>query len=68
MTEGTSSIVTHKAPSSFALTLVSSASRNVFEDNTLANFKNFLSQEINLQGKWRVAVTEITFPTHKQRN
>ena len=36
---------------------------NVFKDNTLANFKNLLSEEINLQGEWRVAVTEITFPT-----
>ena len=35
---------------------------NVFKDNTLANFKNLLSEEINLQGEWRVAVTEITFP------
>ena len=68
MTEGTSSLVTHNAPPSFTITLVSSVSRNVFKDNTLANFKNFLSQEKNLQGEWRVAVTEITFPTHKQRN
>ena len=36
---------------------------NVFKDNTLANFKNLLNEEINLQGEWRVAVTEITFPT-----
>ena len=36
---------------------------NVFKDKTLANFKNLLSEEINLQGEWRVAVTEITFPT-----
>ena len=60
MTEGTSSLVTHNAPSSFTITLVSSALRNVFKDNTLANFKKFLSQEINLQGEWRVAVKEIT--------
>ena len=31
--------------------------------NTLANFKNLPSEKINLQGEWRVAVTEITFPT-----
>ena len=36
---------------------------NVFKDNTLANFKNLLGEEINLQGEWLVAVTEITFPT-----
>ena len=64
MTEGTSnSLFTHNVPPSFTITLVSSASMNVFKDNTLANFKNLLSEEINLQGEWRVAVTEITFPT-----
>ena len=64
MTEGTSnSLFTHNVPLSFTITLVSSASMNVFKDNTLANFKNLLSEEINLQGEWRVAVTEITFPT-----
>ena len=63
MTEGTSSLVSHNAPPSFTITLVSSAARNVFKDNTLANFKNLLSQEINLQGEWRVVVTEITFLT-----
>ena len=36
---------------------------NVFKDNTLVNFKILLSEEINLQGEWKEAVTEITFPT-----
>ena len=36
-----------------------------FKDNTLAKFKNFLSEEKDLQGEWRVAVREITLPTHK---
>ena len=64
MTEGTSdSLFTHNVPPSFTITLVSSASMNVFKNNTLANFKNLLSEEINLQGEWRVAFTEITFPT-----
>ena len=64
MTEGTSnSLFTHNVPPSFTITLVSSASMNVLKDNTLVNFKNLLNEEINLQGEWRVAVTEITFPT-----
>ena len=63
MTEGTSSLFTHNVPHSFTITLVSPASMNVFKDNTLANFKNLLSEEIYLQGEWRVAVTEIAFPT-----
>ena len=36
---------------------------NVFKDNTLANFKNLLSEEIIFQGESRVAVIEITFPS-----
>ena len=63
MTEGTSSLFTHEITPSLTITLVSSASRKVFKDNTLVNFKNGLSEEINLQGEWRVAVAEITFFT-----
>ena len=63
MTEGTSSLFTHNFPPFFTITLVSSASMNVFKYNTFANFKNLLIEEIYLQGEWRVAVTEITFPT-----
>ena len=37
---------------------------NIFIDNSLASFKKLLSEDINLQGEWRVALTEITFPTH----
>ena len=37
---------------------------NIFNDNSLASFKNLLSENIDLQGEWRVALTEITFPTH----
>ena len=49
---------------SFTITLVSSASMNIFNDNSLASFKNLLSENIDLQGEWRVALTEKTFPTH----
>ena len=35
-----------------------------FIDNSLASFKNLLSEDIDLQGEWRVASTEIMFPTH----
>ena len=49
---------------SFTITLVSSASMNIFNDKLLASFKNLLSEKIDLQGEWRVALTEITFPTH----
>ena len=42
--------------------LVSSASMGVFTDNTLANFKNLFSEEIILEGDWRVALSEVIFP------
>ena len=45
---------------SFTFTLVSSASMIIFIDNWLASFKNRLSEDIELQGEWRV----ITFPTY----
>ena len=48
----------------FTIHLVSSASMNIFPDNTLAKFKNFLSQEINLEDDWRVAISEIIFPAN----
>ena len=63
MTEGTSSLFTQSVPPFFTITLVSSASMKVFKDNTLANLISLLSEEISMQGEWRVAVTEVTFPT-----
>ena len=48
---------------SFMVTLVSLASMNIFSGNSLANFKNLLNEKIILQGEWKVAPTEITFPT-----
>ena len=49
---------------SFTITLVSSAPMKIFIDNLLTSFKNLLSEDIDLQGEWRVALTEITFPTN----
>lgn len=36
----------------------------LFPGNSLASFKNQLSQPINLEGTWAVALTEITFPSN----
>ena len=49
---------------SFSITLVSSASMDIFIDNSLASFKNLLSENIRLQGERRVELSEITFATH----
>ena len=48
---------------SFSNTLVSSASMNIFIDNSLVSLKDLLSEDINLQGDGRVAITEIKFST-----
>ena len=38
-------------------------SLNLVFHNSLPNLKNLFSQDIDLQGEWRVALTEISFPT-----
>ena len=35
---------------------------NIFLQNTLSSFKNYFNEEINLEGDWRVALSEIIFP------
>ena len=45
----------------FMVHLVSSASMNIFPQNTLSSFKNYFNEEINLEGDWRVALSEIFF-------
>ena len=49
---------------SFSITLVSSALMNIFIDNSLASFKNLLTEDIDLKGEWKITLIEITFPTH----
>ena len=53
-----------KDKDSFSITLVSSISMIIFMDISLASFKSLLSEDIDLQGEWRVALTETTFPTY----
>ena len=47
----------------FEVHLLSTASLEIFGDNTLAAFKNQLPQNISLEGDWRVALSEIIFPS-----
>ena len=35
----------------------------IFDSNTLASFRNFFNIGIQLSGDWRVALSEIIFPT-----
>ena len=47
----------------FNIYLISSASMDIFGQNTMASFTNQFNEPIFLEGDWRVALTEITFPT-----
>ena len=48
----------------FSIHLVSSASMDVFKNNTLASFCNQLAQPLQLEGKWQVALESIIFPAN----
>ena len=51
---------------SFTFELVSNASAELFPDNTLSSFTNFLSEQVNLEGQWEVAISEISYPSMYQ--
>ena len=46
----------------FTLELVSNASMDIYRDNTLSSFTNFLPDQIDLDGTWEVALMEISYP------
>ena len=51
---------------SFTIELVSNASGELFPDNTLSSFTNFLPEQVNLEGQWEVAISEISYPSMYQ--
>ena len=51
---------------SFTIELVSNASGELFPDNTLSYFTNFLPEQVNLEGQWEVAISEISYPSMYQ--
>ena len=51
---------------SFTIELVSNASGELFPDNTLSFFTNFLPEQVKLEGQWEVAVSEISYPSRYQ--
>ena len=51
---------------SFTIELVSNASGELFLDNTLSSFTNFLPEQIKLEGQWEVATSEISYPSMYQ--
>ena len=51
---------------SFTIQLVSKGSGELFPDNTLSSFTNFLPEQLNLEGQWEVAISEISYPSMYQ--
>ena len=51
---------------SLTIELVSNASAQLFPDNTLSSFTNFIPQQLNLDGQWEVATSEIFYPSKYQ--
>ena len=51
---------------SFTIELVPNASAQLFPDNTLSSFTNFLPEQLNLDGQWEVAISEISYPSMYQ--
>ena len=52
----------------FTVHVISSASMEFFDPNTLSSFRNFFNNEIQLADDWRVALSEIIFPTEFEHN
>ena len=51
---------------SCTIELVSNASGELFPNNTLSSFTNFLPEQVNLEGQWEVAISEITYASMYQ--
>ena len=51
---------------SFTLELVSNTFGQLFPANTLSSFTNFLREQLNLEGQWEVAISDITNPSMYQ--
>ena len=43
--------------------LASNASAQLPPDKTLSNFKNFLSEQLNMESQWEVANSETSYPS-----
>ena len=51
---------------SFTIALVSNAFGELFPDNTLSSFTNFLPEQVNLERQWEVAISESSYPSMYQ--
>ena len=51
----------------FTIELFSNASAQLFPDKTLSYFTNFLQEQLNLEGQWEVAISEVSYPSMFQK-
>ena len=51
---------------SFTIELVCNDSGDMFPDKTLSSFTNSLPEQLNLEGQWEVAISEISYPSRCQ--
>ena len=51
---------------SIKIELVSNASSQFFPNNTFSSFTNFLPEQVNLDGQWEEAISEISYPSMYQ--
>ena len=51
---------------SFTIEFVSNACGELFRNNTLSSFTNFLPDQVNLEGQWEVATLEISYASMYQ--
>ena len=51
---------------SCTIELVSNASGELFPDNTLSSCTIFLPEQVNLEGQWKVAISETSYPSMYQ--
>ena len=56
----------HLTMESFSIELVSNASAQLFPDNTLSSFTNFLPEQLNLDGQREVAISQTSYPSMYQ--
>ena len=56
----------HSTMELFTIELVSNLSAQLFPDNTLSSFTNFLPEQMKLEGQWEVAISEISYPSMYQ--
>ena len=52
------------AAKEFTIDLISNASIKIFGKNTIAKFRNQLTQPAMLEGEWQVALSSISFPSN----